>query len=116
MGGGSICVRDYFHTQPTGLFPTAFCNFRLFHPLTLDHSVLEALATLDSHRGQGIGTALVKWGNAYADARGLPSFLLASPQGRTVYEKVGYAEKDVSNLTDEKPFSLPMVRPGKEPN
>ncbi|KAK8097427.1 hypothetical protein PG984_016566 [Apiospora sp. TS-2023a] len=79
-----------------------------------EHLLLEALATLDSHRGQGIGTALVEWGNAYADTRGLPSFLLASPQGRTVYEKVGFAEKDVSTLTDEKPFSLPMVRPGKE--
>ncbi|KAK7923646.1 acyl-CoA N-acyltransferase [Apiospora marii] len=79
-----------------------------------EHLLLEALATLDSHRGQGIGTALVEWGNAYADARGLPSFLLASPQGKTVYEKVGFAEKDVSTLTDEKPFSLPMVRPAKQ--
>ncbi|KAK8043859.1 acyl-CoA N-acyltransferase [Apiospora phragmitis] len=78
-----------------------------------EHLMLEALATLDTHRARGIGTALVQWGNAYADARGLPSFLLASPLGKAVYEKVGFAVRDVSHLTDEKPFSVPMVRPGK---
>ncbi|KAK8087634.1 hypothetical protein PG997_002595 [Apiospora hydei] len=78
-----------------------------------EHLMLEALATLDTHRARGIGTALVEWGNAYADERGLPSFLLASPLGKAVYEKVGFAVEDVSHLTDEKPFSVPMVRPGK---
>ncbi|KAK8054870.1 acyl-CoA N-acyltransferase [Apiospora rasikravindrae] len=78
-----------------------------------EHLMLESLATLDTHRARGIGTALVEWGNAYADERGLPSFLLASPLGKAVYEKVGFAVEDVSHLTDEKPFSVPMVRPGK---
>ncbi|KAK8126979.1 acyl-CoA N-acyltransferase [Apiospora kogelbergensis] len=79
-----------------------------------EHLMLEILATMDTYQGRGIGTALVEWGNAYADARGLPTFLLASDQGKSVYEKVGFAVQDISALTDEKPVSVPMVRPEKE--
>lgn len=43
------------------------------------------------HRGQGIGTALLKHAIAYLDAEGVASIKLdATPAGRPLYEKLGF--------------------------
>ncbi len=43
------------------------------------------------HRGRGIGTALLEHSLRYLDSRGVPSVKLdATPQGRPLYEKLGF--------------------------
>jgi GNAT superfamily N-acetyltransferase len=46
------------------------------------------------HRGQGIGTALLKHAIAYLDAEGVSSIKLdATPAGRPLYEKLGFVSE-----------------------
>ncbi|CAJ2513038.1 Uu.00g011570.m01.CDS01 [Anthostomella pinea] len=73
------------------------------------HVYFEILGTLDSHRRQGYGSALVKWSCGLADELGLESFLQASEDGKPLYEAYGYAAQDMSQM-DEKLHSCPMLR------
>ncbi|KAK6840888.1 acyl-CoA N-acyltransferase [Apiospora arundinis] len=103
-------IPDMSYEVAEGVFGPA----RRVHRLIMEgreHLMLEILATRATHQARDIGTALTERGNAYADERGLPTFLLASPQGKSVYEKVGFAVRDLSDFTGEKPVSIPMVRP-----
>jgi len=53
---------------------------------------LDYLAVHPDHRGQGIGTFLVKRGIESARKLGLDLFVLAFKQGRGIYEKAGFRE------------------------
>ena len=87
-------------------------KFSLTRIFTLPRTkVLDSLGTLDSHRKQGIGSALVRWGNAYADAHGLECYLQASPLGFGVYERLGYRKRDVTAAVGEQSRWVAMVRP-----
>lgn len=57
---------------------------------TTDHGVndVEMIATLEEHRGRGLGAA-VTWAATLAD-RALPAVLISSDLGRPVYERMGY--------------------------
>lgn len=50
------------------------------------------LATAPKFQGQGIGSALIKWGLDRADAEGVEAYLEASPQALRLYEKLGFRE------------------------
>jgi GNAT superfamily N-acetyltransferase len=54
------------------------------------HMQCKALFTDPSFQGQGMGNALVEYGNRVADEAGLPIFLQGSPYGYPIYEKHGF--------------------------
>jgi GNAT superfamily N-acetyltransferase len=54
------------------------------------HIQCKALFTDPSFQGQGMGNALVAYGNRLADEAGLPIFLQGSPYGFPIYEKHGF--------------------------
>ena len=52
--------------------------------------VLDLLATLPGYQGQGIGTAMLRWGMAKADEWQTRIYLEATPAGYPVYIKHGW--------------------------
>ena len=54
------------------------------------HATFLFLATDEAWRRQGAATAIVKWGLEKCAEFGIPAWLEASPQGRPVYEKLGF--------------------------
>jgi GNAT superfamily N-acetyltransferase len=52
------------------------------------------LGVHDSYQGKGLGSKLLKWGLARADAEGLEVYLSASPAGKPLYEKNGFQVVD----------------------
>jgi GNAT superfamily N-acetyltransferase len=54
------------------------------------HILCKALFTEPSFQGQGMGNALVEYGNQLADQAGLPVFLQGSPFGYPIYSKHGF--------------------------
>lgn len=61
-------------------------NIDLLYPC----SVLDFLATLPSHRGRGIGSALLEWGIAIADTLHTRIYLEATHAGLPLYRKYGW--------------------------
>ena len=54
------------------------------------HIICKALYTEPSFQRQGMGTALVKYGNQLADQKSLPIFVHAMPFGHPIYAKQGF--------------------------
>ncbi|KAJ6008135.1 hypothetical protein N7540_012111 [Penicillium herquei] len=52
--------------------------------------VLDFLATLPSHRGKGLGSALLEWGIEKADALQARIYLEATPEGVALYTRYGW--------------------------
>ncbi len=61
------------------------------------HWYLELIATARAAQGRGAAGLLLRWGEAQADAEGVPCYLDATPAGRRVYASArhGFAEVDV---------------------
>lgn len=55
---------------------------------------LKLLHTHPDHKGRGAGSMLLKWGAEEADRLGLESYLEASPEGKSLYEKRGFEVLD----------------------
>lgn len=72
--------------------------------------VLEVLVTHSDYERNGLGSKLLEWGCAAADAEGLESYLDASETGKPLYEKFGY----VYQAEKKKSRSAPMLRPAKK--
>lgn len=87
--------RRFLALEPTGCFvaeyagvPCGTVTTCIFGPVAWIAMVLVAQA----QRGKGIGTALMEHALAYLDGRGVPSVRLdATPAGRPLYEKLGFA-------------------------
>lgn len=94
------------------------------------HLVLQGLATAPGLQGRGLGTRLVRWGTDRADAEGgLPCWAHASPAGRGLYARSGFAEvgRDDYDLAAWAPGGQGggrgwgtytfryMLRPGRQP-
>ncbi|TVY73121.1 hypothetical protein LSUE1_G009528, partial [Lachnellula suecica] len=62
------------------------------------HIVCKALFTDPPFQKQGMGTALVAYGNRLADEAQLPMFLQASPYGYPVYKKHGFETVQVLDV------------------
>lgn len=60
------------------------------------HILCKALFTDPSHQRQGMGNALIEYGNRLADKAKLPIFLQASPYGYPIYAQHGF--KTVQHL------------------
>ncbi|KAJ5223899.1 hypothetical protein N7468_008441 [Penicillium chermesinum] len=66
---------------------------------------LDMLATLPAYQGRGVGSAVLRWGMAQADALKARIYLEATAEGFPLYEKNGW--KPVEELTmDFKPLGL----------
>lgn len=60
--------------------------------------VLDLLATSPNYQGQGVGTALLKWGMEKADALQARIYLEATPEGLPLYIKYGWKEVEVVTI------------------
>ncbi|KAJ5670962.1 hypothetical protein N7507_000089 [Penicillium longicatenatum] len=60
--------------------------------------VLDLLATLPSHQGRGIGSALIRWGTQLADSLQTRIYLEATPEGYPIYLKYGWKRLDEVEL------------------
>lgn len=58
------------------------------------HWYLETLATRKEHQGRGAARMLIRWGLEKADEDMMEAFLEGSPEGKPIYEKYGFVEKD----------------------
>jgi len=58
------------------------------------HWYLEILATRPEWQGKGAGGKLLRWGLAKADEEGTETYLEASPDGKPIYEHLGFKEVD----------------------
>jgi hypothetical protein len=65
------------------------------------HAALRVLATLPAAQRKGAGTAGLVWGLGKADELELPTYLVSSGMGRSLYAKHGFEE--VSAVTDQTP-------------
>lgn len=59
---------------------------------TTPHWYLEVLATRGADQGRGAGGLLVAWGAARADEERAPCYLDATPEGRPLYRRIGFAD------------------------
>ncbi|KAK1829926.1 puromycin N-acetyltransferase [Podospora conica] len=62
------------------------------------NAYLGILACLPEFHGLGAGSALLRRGCEFADSLGLPSWLVASPEGYPVYKKFGYQDVAVMDF------------------
>ncbi|PYH79483.1 acyl-CoA N-acyltransferase [Aspergillus uvarum CBS 121591] len=60
--------------------------------------VLEFLATLPEAQGQGVASALLRWGLAQADARNARVYLEATAEGYPIYRKYGWRDLEALEL------------------
>lgn len=58
------------------------------------HWYLEVLATRSEWQGKGAAGKLLRWGLAKADEEGTNAYLEASPDGKPIYEHLGFKEVD----------------------
>lgn len=66
----------------------------------------------EARRGQGIATALLQHAIAYLDARGVPTVRLdATPLGRPVYQKLGFADEYTLTRYGGTPAPVPELGP-----
>jgi len=59
------------------------------------------LATKKSYRRRGISSTLMRWGMEYATKRGVPIYVEATPDGRPLYEKLGFETLDTWSIDME---------------
>ena len=61
------------------------------HPRTQPHYYLSLLGVADTHRGRGLGMALLRENLARIDAQSMPAYLESSnPKNNHLYESVGF--------------------------
>ncbi|TVY82900.1 hypothetical protein LSUE1_G006285 [Lachnellula suecica] len=58
------------------------------------HWYLEIIATRPEWQGKGAGGKLLRWGLQKADEEGTETYLEASPDGKPIYEHLGFKEVD----------------------
>lgn len=58
------------------------------------HWYLELVATRPEHQGQGAAGKLLRWGIERADEDVMEAYLEASPDGKPIYEHLGFKEVD----------------------
>lgn len=58
------------------------------------HWYLEILATRPEYQGRGAGGQLLRWGIGRADEEETEAYLEASPDGKPIYEHLGFSEVD----------------------
>jgi GNAT superfamily N-acetyltransferase len=58
------------------------------------HWYLELVATRPEYQGKGAAGKLLRWGMARADEEGTETYLEASPDGKPIYEHLGFTEVD----------------------
>jgi predicted N-acetyltransferase YhbS len=69
---------------------SATCHVALGDQTLMALIDLSLFACLPEFQGLGAGSGLLRQGCEFADSLGLPSWLLASPEGYPVYRKFGY--------------------------
>ncbi|KAB5547359.1 acetyltransferas-like protein [Coniochaeta sp. 2T2.1] len=57
-----------------------------------EHWYLELIATRTGWQRRGLGGMLVRWGLERADAEGWEAYLDATPEGRGLYERLGFGK------------------------
>lgn len=55
-----------------------------------DYLILNSLSVLPGYQGRGIGKVLVQYGLDIAREAGVPIYLVASPAGKRLYERMGF--------------------------
>lgn len=74
--------------------------FEAHHP-TEPHWYLSLLGVMTAHRGEGVGSALLRAATERCDADGMPAYLEAtSPDNRRLYERHGFVVTDDIVLPD----------------
>lgn len=82
------------------------------HPTGRPYLYLQQMAVLPTHRGKGLGGAMLRFGLQVADAEGLPAYLEAStPRNRALYLRHGFVDfGEPIQLPDGGPRLQPMLR------
>lgn len=61
--------------------------------------VLNILFTHPEYRRQGVATLILQWGLAHAEKLGLDAYVEATAEGKPSYERFGFRDIDVNELT-----------------
>lgn len=82
------------------------------HPHGHPYFYLQQMAVLPTHRGDGLGGSMLRYGIAVADAEGVPVHLEAStPRNRALYARHGFVDAGAPvELPEEGPRIQPMYR------
>ncbi|GAT25851.1 GNAT family acetyltransferase [Aspergillus luchuensis] len=103
-GLDALTAHDNGKAYPEGLNMEAYQAFKDLLAdlqrayLEEDDIMLEFLATLPEAQGNGVGTALLKWGIERADARNARVYLEATKDGYPLYWKHGWRDLQVAGL------------------
>src|SRR5690606_6046955 len=87
------------------------------HPTGRPYLYLQQMAVLPTHRGRGLGSAMLRFGLRVADDEGLPAYLEAStPRNRALYERHGFVDFGAPiRLPEGGPELQPMLREPASP-
>jgi len=97
--------------ERAGLATEVFERFEAAHPQTDEHFYLSLLGTAPSHRGRGIGIALLRETLARVDELGAHAYLESSnPANNARYEAVGFERHGEFTLPDDGPTVTTMWR------
>jgi ribosomal protein S18 acetylase RimI-like enzyme len=77
------------------------------------HWYLELIATKREVKGSGAGRKLVQWGLEKVDADGCEAYLEASPEGKGLFEKLGFRVVERLVYLDGAYVECCMIRKGK---
>jgi GNAT superfamily N-acetyltransferase len=83
-----------------------FFRNKIYHLLTHSIPVLTNIVTREPLRRHGAGSLILKWGLRKAAAEGVPSFLEAMPDAKSLYEKHGFREVG-RQLVDCSKYGIP---------
>ncbi|GAA82880.1 GNAT family acetyltransferase [Aspergillus luchuensis IFO 4308] len=101
-GLDALTAHDNGKAYPEGLNMEAYQAFKdLLADLQrayLEEDDIKFLATLPEAQGNGVGTALLKWGIERADARNARVYLEATKDGYPLYWKHGWRDLQVAGL------------------
>jgi len=73
--------------------------------------VLEILATLPDHQGQGAASRLLRWGLDRADEEDVECYIEAAPDAEAIYARFGWEKVETFTVIGH-PTTL-MIRPPK---
>lgn len=84
--------KAYLRDDDVGRFFLSFLSVYFLEGESVKYvmAVLEFIATLPQHQGQGVGKALLRWGIERAEAERRRIYLEATTEGLPVYEKSGW--------------------------
>lgn len=74
------------------------------------HWYLEIMANRGADQGRGAGRAMMAWGAEKANGDGVEAYLDATPKGKALYEKYGFAEVETWPFFNETYRHSFMVR------